>query len=64
MYVMMENKVQDCCGQEAFECHMQVAKVVLIASMQETAKVTCHRGRTEQMPNLHHKSVHWKEKPC
>lgn len=27
-------------------------------------KVTCHRGRSEQMPNLHHKSVHWKGKPC
>lgn len=39
MYFMMENKVQDCCGREAFECHMQVAKVVLIASKQETAKL-------------------------
>lgn len=39
MYFMMENKVQDCCGREAFECHMQAAKAVLIASMQETAKL-------------------------
>lgn len=39
MYFMIENKVQDCCGQEAFECHMQVAKAVLPATMQETVEL-------------------------
>lgn len=39
MYFMLENRVQDCCGWEAFGCHMLAAKAVLVASMQETAKL-------------------------
>lgn len=39
MYFMMEKKVEDYCGWEAFECHMLGAKAVLVASMQEAAKL-------------------------
>ena len=39
MCFMMENKVQDCSGREPFECNLQAGKVVLIASVQETARL-------------------------
>lgn len=52
MYLMMENKVQDCCGREAFECHMQVAKAVLIASKQETAKLLATEEELNRCPTF------------
>lgn len=39
MCFMMENKVQDCSGWEPLERSFQAAKAVLIASMQEAARL-------------------------
>lgn len=37
--IHLENQVQDCAGWEPFKCHLQAGKVVLIASLQETARL-------------------------
>ena len=39
MCFVVENKVQDCSGQDPFSCNLRAGKVVLIASVQETARL-------------------------
>lgn len=39
MCLTTENKLQHCSGQEPFDCNLQAGKVVLIASVQETARL-------------------------